>query len=100
MITGICAMSGSSIMAFSIPAPLRTGITTAAMTTGTVSRAGTLKGWFVLVHDSTGRYADNKLWGDGWGWSWFDADKPAKTTSTNYQVDCLSCHVPAKATDS
>jgi hypothetical protein len=73
--------------------------TTAAMTTGTVSRAGTLKGWFVVARDATGRYAGNKLWGDGWGWSWFDADQPIKTTSTNYQVDCLSCHVPAKATD-
>ncbi len=61
--------------------------TTAVMTTGTVSRAGTLKGWFVVVRDSAGRYAGNKLWGDGWGWSWFDADKPTKTTSTNYQVD-------------
>ena len=37
------------------------------MTTGTVSRAGTLKGWFVVVRDSTGRCAGNKLWGDGWG---------------------------------
>lgn len=69
------------------------------MTTGTVSRAGTLKGWFVVVRDDTGRYAGNELWGDGWGWSWFDADRPTKTTSTNYQVDCQSCHVPAKATD-
>jgi hypothetical protein len=67
------------------------------MTTGTVSRADTLKGWFVLVKDSKGLYPRNKLWGDGWGWSWFDAANPSKTTSTNYRRDCLSCHVPAQA---
>jgi hypothetical protein len=39
------------------------------------------------------------LWGDGWGWSWFDAGTPMKTTSTNYKTNCLPCHVPAQATD-
>ena len=72
---------------------------TGEMTTGTVSHAQTLKGWFVMVKDSTGRYAGNRLWGDGWGWSWFDAANPSKTTSTDYQTDCLSCHVPARASD-
>jgi hypothetical protein len=73
--------------------------TTGAMTTGTVSHAQTLKGWFVMVKDSNGRYAGNKLWGDGWGWSWFDAPNPSKTTSTDYKTDCLPCHVPARASD-
>jgi hypothetical protein len=72
---------------------------TNAMTTGTVSRADKLKGWFVMVRDSKGTHPGNPLWGDGWGWSWFDADKPLKTTSTDYHSDCLGCHVPAKATD-
>jgi Cytochrome P460 len=72
---------------------------TAQMTTGTVSSAGTLKGWFVMVKDSKGRYPGNKLWGDGWGWSWFDAANPSKTTSTDYRADCLGCHVPARASD-
>jgi hypothetical protein len=72
---------------------------TEPMTTGTVSHADTLKGWFVMVKDSNGRHAGNKLWGDGWGWSWFDADNPSKTTSTDYSVNCKSCHVPAQATD-
>jgi Cytochrome P460 len=35
----------------------------------------------------------------GWGWSWFDGAAPSKTTSTNYKVDCQSCHVPARASD-
>jgi hypothetical protein len=72
---------------------------TQPMTTGTVSHAESLKGWFVMVNDSNGRHAGNKLWGDGWGWSWFDAANPSKTTSTDYSVNCKSCHVPAQATD-
>jgi hypothetical protein len=72
---------------------------TAEMTTGTVSHAEILKGWFVMTKDGNGRYSGNKLWGDGWGWSWFDAANPSKTTSTDYKTDCRSCHVPARASD-
>ena len=75
------------------------GATTGAMTTGTVSHAETLKGWFVLMKDSKNSHPGNKLWGDGWGWSWFDAANPSKTTSTDYKADCLPCHQPARATD-
>jgi Cytochrome P460 len=73
--------------------------TTKDMTTGTVSSAGTLAGWFVMVKDNVGRFSGNKLWGDGWGWSWFDATNPQKTTSTDYTTDCQSCHVPARQSD-
>ena len=72
---------------------------TGQMTTGTVSHADTLKGWFVMMKDSRGRHPDNKLWGDGWGWSWFDAANRLKTTSTDYKTNCLPCHVPAQASD-
>ena len=72
---------------------------TAPLTTGLVSRAETLKGWFVMVKDTTERYPGNKLWGDGWGWSWFDATDPVKTTSTDYRTNCLACHIPARASD-
>jgi hypothetical protein len=72
---------------------------TGQMTTGTVSRAENLKGWFVMMRDSKGGHAGNKLWGDGWGWSWFDAANPSKTTSTDYKTDCLPCHMPARASD-
>jgi Cytochrome P460 len=72
---------------------------TGKMTTGTVSRADTLKGWFVMMRDSKGSHVGNKLWGDGWGWSWFDAANPSKTTSTDYKTDCQPCHVPARASD-
>lgn len=72
---------------------------TSEMTTGTVSRADTLKGWFVMVKDATNQHPGNALWGDGWGWSWFPAADPTKTTSINYRAECRSCHVPAQASD-
>ena len=73
--------------------------TTKGMTTGTVSSAGTLAGWFVMVKDDVGRFPGNKRWGEGWGWSWFDAANPTNTTSKDFRTDCLGCHIPAKATD-
>jgi len=72
---------------------------TGPMTTGTVSHVETSKGWFVMMRHNIGRHPGNALWGDGWGWSWFDAANPAKTTSTDYKANCLACHIPAQATD-
>ncbi len=71
---------------------------TARMTSGTVSHEQKLLGWFVMVKDDTNRHAANPLWGEGWGWSHFDANAPTRTNSTNYQSDCKGCHMPAKAT--
>jgi len=72
---------------------------TKEMTTGTVSYAEELKGWFVMVKGDANRFPGHALGGDGWGWSWFDATNVSKTTSTNYKQDCKSCHVPAQATE-
>ena len=72
---------------------------TKPMTTGTVSHSGKLIGWFVMVKDSKNTHPGNKLWGDGWGWAWFDSDKPNATKSTDYQTDCKGCHEPARAKD-
>lgn len=72
---------------------------TQPMTTGTVSHAGRLKGWFVMVRASRDLHPESKLWGDGWAWSWFGAGNPTKTTSTDYRKDCQGCHVPARGTD-
>ncbi len=58
-----------------------------------------LKQWFVMIKDSTGRFADNPLWGEGWGWALFTADDPSTNVATSYQSDCLGCHVPAKDSD-
>lgn len=69
---------------------------TMQMTTGpAVSHATTIKAWFVLVRDKKGRYKNSKLWGDGWGWSFFEASNPNKTVSTDYKENCLACHLPA-----
>src|SRR5260221_14441421 len=42
---------------------------TKEMTTGTVSHADDLKGWFVMVKDSAGSSPGHALCADGWGWS-------------------------------
>ena len=73
--------------------------TTVSMTTGAVSRAGKLKGWFVMVRDGHNEHSSSRLWGDGWGWAWFDAANPTRTTSVDYKSDCQGCHLPAKSAD-
>ena len=75
------------------------GAETAQMTTGTISRAAAVEGWFVMVKDAAGRYAENPLWGDGWGWALFDADNTTDTVTTDYETDCMACHIPAQQTD-
>ena len=52
-----------------------------------------------MIKDANGRFADNPLWGDGWGWALYKPDDPLKNVATDYSKDCISCHVPAKATD-
>ena len=70
---------------------------TMSMTTGpTVGHATTLKGFFVLVRDTKGRFKDSPLWGDGWGWSFFNAEDRLNTQSTNFKIDCIPCHTPAR----
>ena len=70
---------------------------TMSMTTGpAVGHATTIKGYFVLVRDMEGRFKGSPLWGDGWGWSFFNAEDRVNTKSTDYKVDCIPCHVPAK----
>ncbi len=71
---------------------------TMQMTTGpAVSHATTIKGWFVLVRDTHGRFQDSPLWGDGWGWSLFNAEDRVRTVSKDYKEDCLACHLPARS---
>lgn len=69
------------------------------LTTGEATRADKLAGHFVMIKDTKGRFAENPLWGEGWGWAFFGADNSEKTQSTNYQNDCMACHEPARDTD-
>jgi hypothetical protein len=39
---------------------------TSEMTTGTVSHADSLRGWFVMFRDRNERFLENETWGDGW----------------------------------
>ncbi|WP_447963833.1 cytochrome P460 family protein [Nitrospira sp. Ecomares 2.1] len=70
---------------------------TMPMTTGpAVGHATTVKGWFVLVRDTNGRFKESSLWGDGWGWSLFNSDDSQRTVSKDYKIECLPCHTPAR----
>lgn len=70
-------------------------------TTGTgVSHATSgLKQWFVMIKDAQGRFEDNPLWGDGWGWALYMPGDPGQNVAADYKTDCLGCHVPARASD-
>ena len=58
-----------------------------------------LKQWFVMIKDSKNRFADNPLWGEGWGWALYKPDNPGKNIATDFRTNCLGCHVPAKDRD-
>ena len=58
----------------------------------------TLKQWFVMVKDTKGRFPDNAIWGNGWGWALFQPGKDGNV-ATDYEADCLGCHIPAEASD-
>jgi hypothetical protein len=75
------------------------GAETEDMTTGTVSHATEVEGWFVMIKDADGRFPENPLWGHGWGWAFFEASDRITTTTGDYEAECLGCHVPAEETD-
>ena len=70
-------------------------------TTGTNVSYATdgLKQWFVMIKDQKGRFVDNPIWGDGWGWALYKPGDKATNVASSYKTDCLGCHVPAKAND-
>ena len=69
------------------------------LTTGDVSWATEIEGWFVVVKDTEGRFPDHPLWGNGWGWALFNSGDPMNTVTKNWRTDCLTCHAPAQNTD-
>lgn len=72
---------------------------TEALTTGEATSATETAGYFVMVKDSKGRFAGNKNWGDGWGWSFFNANNTTEAVTKDYKAECLACHEPARASD-
>jgi len=73
--------------------------TTHSRPTGIVSQADGLTGTFVMVKDTKNRFPGNKLWGDGWGWAFFNTKDSKMTPTKDYKEECLGCHVPAQDTD-
>lgn len=69
------------------------------LSTGQVSWSKDIKVWFVMIKDTKGRFPDNDLWGDGWGWALFEGQDPSKQVATDYRSDCRTCHVPARKND-
>ncbi|MEQ9145765.1 MAG: cytochrome P460 family protein [Parvibaculaceae bacterium] len=70
------------------------------LTTGRASYADTLAGRFVMVKDAENRNADSSpLWGEGWGWAFYEGTETRKTVTTDYVADCMGCHAPAAETD-
>jgi hypothetical protein len=59
----------------------------------------TLKQWFVMIKDSQNRFANNPIWGEGWGWALFKPGNIDQNLARDYKVDCLGCHIPARSTD-
>ncbi len=69
------------------------------LTTGEAAYGADIKVWFVMIKDSKGRFPENELWGDGWGWGLFEGNDRTKQVADSYTTDCRSCHVPAKKQD-
>ena len=68
------------------------------LTTGDAHWASGTKQWFVMIKNEKGRFSDNPLWGNGWGWALFKSDAPDKQVATDFKKDCLGCHIPASST--
>jgi len=68
------------------------------LTTGSATSAADVAGYFVMVKDTTGRNT-GPLWGDGWGWAFFEADNTNQTTTEDYKAECLACHEPVRDRD-
>ncbi len=71
----------------------------AAHTTGDAHWGEDVQVWFLMVKDREGRFPDNPLWGDGWGWALYNGGDRATQVATDYKKDCLGCHIPAEKTD-
>jgi cytochrome P460 len=71
----------------------------ARLTTGDAHWADSTKVWFVMMKDDKGRFPNNPLWGNGWGWALVKSDSPGTQVATDFKKDCLGCHIPAQNTD-
>lgn len=75
------------------------GVKSEELSTGQASWAGDPAVWFVMIKDSKNRFKDHPNWGNGWGWALYKAEDPKKNVSTDFNADCIGCHIPAQKTD-
>lgn len=73
--------------------------TNSKLTTGAAAYGADVKVWFVMIKDAKGRFPNNELWGDGWGWGLFEGKDRTKQVAVDYKTECRSCHVPVKKQD-
>jgi mono/diheme cytochrome c family protein len=69
------------------------------LTTGGAAYGANVKVWFVMIKDAKGRFPENELWGDGWGWGLFENNDRTNQVAVNYKTECRSCHVPVRNND-
>lgn len=69
------------------------------LTTGNAAYGADVKVWFVMIKDAKGRFPENELWGDGWGWGLFEGKDRTKQVAVSYKTECRSCHVPVRNND-
>ena len=73
-----------------------------ALTTGVARYEDAPKVTFAMVKNGKNRFADNKAWGEGWGWALFTPDSPTSQT-TDWKGEgfnnCHACHLPVKDQD-
>lgn len=69
------------------------------LTTGDVASSAREVLWFVMIKDDKARFRGNPLWAQSWGWALFLAEDPATNVATDFETDCMACHLPAQKTD-
>lgn len=70
-----------------------------ALTTGNAAWNSDELLWFVMIKDEYNRFPGNPLWANKWGWALFNANYPSTNTATDFEVDCMACHMPAQETE-
>lgn len=70
-----------------------------AHTTGNAYWANDVMVRFFMIKDTEGRFQDNPLWGDGWGWALFNGENTMDQVATDFRKDCVACHEPVRNND-
>ena len=52
-----------------------------------------------MIKDSCGRFYENPVWNEGWGWGLFNPEQGLKNQAQSFQQDCKACHLPAQESD-